>query len=45
VSRKHTREGVVRQGVVEKDGVTVLGEISMPSSSSVSEGDSRNDFV
>jgi len=25
------REGVVREGVVEKDVVTVLGEISMPS--------------
>jgi len=46
VSRKHTREGVVREGVVEKDGVTVLGEIRMPSgsSSSASEGDSNNDF-
>jgi len=28
------REGVVREGVVEKDVVTVLGEISVPSSSS-----------
>jgi len=32
VSRKHTREGfkLVREGVVEKDAVTVLGEISDP---------------
>jgi len=46
VSRKHTREGVAREGVVEKDGVTVLKEISTPSgsSSSASEGGSSNDF-
>ena len=44
VSRKHTREGVMREEVVEKDVVTVLGEISMPSSSSASEGGSSNDF-
>jgi len=38
------REGVVREGVVETDVVTVLGEISMLSSSSASEGGSTNDF-
>ena len=35
---------MVREGVVETDVVTVLGEISMPSSSSASEGGSTNDF-
>jgi len=38
------REGVVREGVVEKDVVIVLEEISMPSSSSASEGGSSTDF-
>jgi len=28
------REGIVREGAVEKDVVAVLGEISVPSSSS-----------
>ena len=44
MSRKHTREGVVREEVVEKDVATVLGVISMPSSSLASEGGSSNDF-
>ena len=44
VSRKRRREGVVSKGVVEKDVVTVLGEISVPTSSSASEGGSSNDF-
>ena len=34
----------MREGVVEKDGVTVLGEISMLSSSWDSEGGSSNDL-
>ena len=42
--QEDTREGVVREGVVEKYAVTVLGEISMPCSSSASEGCSRNDL-
>ena len=45
VSRKHTREGVVRKGMVEKDVVTVLAGISMPSSSSAWEGGSSDDFA
>ena len=44
VSRKHTRERVVREGVAEKEVVTVLREISMPSSSLALKGDSSNDF-
>jgi len=40
------REGVVRERVVKKDVVTVLGQNSMPSgsSSSASEGGFNNDF-
>jgi len=39
------REGPAMEGVVEKDDVTVLGEIRMPSSSSASEAGSSNDFA
>jgi len=42
--RKHTREGVVTERVVKKDVVTILGEISMSSCSSESEGGSYNDI-
>ena len=44
VSRKRRREGLVSKGVVEKDVVTVLGEISVPTSLSASEGGSSKDF-
>jgi len=44
LSRRDGVIGVVREGVVKTDVVTVLGKTSMPSSSSASEGGSSNDF-
>ena len=44
MSRRHIRERMVTERVVKKDVVRVLGEISMPSSSSASEGGSSYDF-